>query len=513
MPEMLKPADVVVIGLGAAGGTAVWPLAEAGMKVVAIEAGPHVTVRDHPFDEIRNDIRDSWGRFKANLEVPTTRPNARVQATRPLGAVGPMMNAVGGTSIHWMTQSWRFLPWNFKLVSESKKRYGPSAIPKDSTSIDWPFDYNELEPYYDKHEYLAGVSGQHGNLKGSIDPRGNIFEGPRNRRYPNPPLRRTGFTDLTHAGAKALGWHPYPGPAGIRSQTYHGKSECSYCGFCGWTGCWTNAKVSTNVDYIPLAMKTKNLKIFDLAHALSIEVDDQGRASGVLFLKGKREYFQPAKVVVLAGYTYGNIRMLLTSTSKAFPKGLSNNHGQVGKHYIAHGLGSAGATGWFPGKRLNRYSGSLGQFTAFDDLDADNFDHTGLGFVVGVCAARPWRANPSALPTRRRRASPVGGRAGRRGWPRMPTPSPASARSSRCSPTRTTSSTSIQEWQIRWVDRFCGSPTISTTTSSASRTTSRRRWSSGSRRPVPPRSGPRRKVPDRSAHMPSAAHAWATIRT
>jgi gluconate 2-dehydrogenase alpha chain len=388
MPEMLKPVDVVVIGLGAGGGTAVWPLAEAGMKVVAIEAGPHVTVRDHPFDEIRNDIRDSWGRFKANLEVPTTRPNARVQATRPLGAVGPMMNAVGGTSIHWMTQSWRYLPWNFKLVSESKKRYGPNAIPKDSTSADWPFDYNELEPYYDKHEYLTGISGQHGNLKGSIDPRGNVFEGPRNRKYPNPPLRRTGFTDMTHAGAKALGWHPYPGPAGIRSQTYHGKSECSYCGFCGWTGCWTNAKVSTNVDYIPLATKTKNLKIFDLAHALSIEVDDQGRASGVLFLKDKREYFQPAKVVVLAGYTYGNVRMLLLSTSKAYPKGLSNNHGQVGKHYIAHGLGSAGATGWFPGKRLNRYSGSLGQFTAFDDLDADNFDHTGLGFIGGgMCSA------------------------------------------------------------------------------------------------------------------------------
>jgi len=388
MPEMLKPVDAVVIGLGAGGSTAVWPLTDAGMKVVAIEAGPHVTVRDHPFDEIRNDIRDSWGRFKANLEVPTTRPNARVQATRPLGAVGPMMNAVGGTSIHWMTQSWRYLPWNFKLVSESKKRYGPNAIPKDSTSIDWPFDYNELEPYYEKHEYLAGVSGQHGNLKGAIDPRGNVFEGARNRPYPNPPLRRTGFTDMTSAGAKALGWHPYPGPAGIRSRNYHGKPECSYCGFCGWTGCWTNAKVSTNVDYIPLATKTKNLKIYDLAHALSIEVDDQGRASGVLFLKDKREYFQPAKVVVLAGYTYGNSRMLLLSTSKAYPKGLSNNHGQVGKHYIAHGLGSAGATGWFPGQRLNRYSGSLGQFTAFDDLDADNFDHTGLGFVGGgMCSA------------------------------------------------------------------------------------------------------------------------------
>ena len=100
MPEMLSPVDVVVVGTGAAGGTAVWPLTNAGLKVVAIEAGPRATVKDYPFDEVRNDIRDSWGRFKANLEVPTTRPNASAAATRPLGAVGPMMNAVGGTSIH-----------------------------------------------------------------------------------------------------------------------------------------------------------------------------------------------------------------------------------------------------------------------------------------------------------------------------------------------------------------------------------------------------------------------------
>ena len=61
MPEMLSPVDVVVVGTGAAGGTAVWPLANAGMKVVAIEAGPRATVKDYPFDEVRNDIRDSWG--------------------------------------------------------------------------------------------------------------------------------------------------------------------------------------------------------------------------------------------------------------------------------------------------------------------------------------------------------------------------------------------------------------------------------------------------------------------
>jgi len=396
MPEMMQPADVVVVGLGAAGGTAVHPLTAAGMKVVAIEAGPRLKVSDYPFDEITAGLRNEYGRYKSNWEVPTTRPNSRVAATRPLGATGPMINAVGGTSIHWMTQSWRFLPWNFKIPSESRKRYGPNSIPKDSTSIDWPFDYNELEPYYDKHEYFAGVSGQAGNVQGTIDPRGNIYEGVRRRPYPLPALRSSGWTELTDKSARAMGWHPYPGPAGIRSKAYRGKAGCTYCGFCGSTGCYTNAKVQTNVDYIPVAEKTKNLKIVTLADVLRVEVDSDGKASGVLYLKGGREYFQPARVVLIAGYTYGNARLLLLSTSKAYPNGLSNNHGQVGKHYIAHGLGSAGATGWFPGKRLNRYSGTIGQFTAFDDLDADNFDHTGLGFVGGGMCSATMEAKPIA---------------------------------------------------------------------------------------------------------------------
>ena len=48
------------------------------------------------------------------------------------------------------------------------------------------------------------------------------------------------------------------------------------------------------------------------------------------------EYFQPAKVVLLASYAYENVRLLLLSKSKAFPNGLSNNHGQVGRHYLSH---------------------------------------------------------------------------------------------------------------------------------------------------------------------------------
>ena len=123
-----------------------------------------------------------------------------------------MMNAVGGTALHYWAQSWRLNPWDFKVVSETKRRYGASRIPKGSTVEDWPFGYDELEPYYDKVEYEIGVSGKAGNVKGKVDVAGNIYEGARQREYPMPPLRRTEFLDKMSAAAHSLSWHPFPGP-------------------------------------------------------------------------------------------------------------------------------------------------------------------------------------------------------------------------------------------------------------------------------------------------------------
>ena len=86
-----KKVDVVVIGLGAGGGTAVLPLAQAGLDVVGLEAGGRFSTRDYPADEIRNDIRNWLGRDKVNDEVPTQRRTA-AEASVPAIAPGRMMN-------------------------------------------------------------------------------------------------------------------------------------------------------------------------------------------------------------------------------------------------------------------------------------------------------------------------------------------------------------------------------------------------------------------------------------
>ena len=81
------------------------------------------------------------------------------------------------------------------------------------------------------------------------------------------------------------------------------------------------------------------MKVVTRAHVTSIDVDARGRVTGVTYVTDGEEFFQPAKVVLLASYTYENTRLLLLSKSKAFPNGLSNNHGQVGRHYFSHASG------------------------------------------------------------------------------------------------------------------------------------------------------------------------------
>ena len=381
MAVRLPRTDVAIIGLGAVGGVAVVPLAEAGLNVVGLEAGTWLSGRDFAPDELWNNYR-GWPQAvqKANREVPVHRRHA-LAPDSPRSGLHPMMNAVGGTTLHYWAQSWRLNPWDFKVVSETTRRYGDSRIPPGSTAEDWPFGLDELEPYYDLVEYAIGVSGQAGNIRGVVDDRGNIFEGPRVRAYPMPPLRGTGFTEMMTAGAHRLGWHPFPGPAAINSVRYQNRAACTYHGFCNRGGCHIDAKNSTAVSTIPQAQDTGNLTVVTEAHVKRIEVSRDGRVTGVEYLKNGQTYVQPADVVFLASYTYENVRLLLLSMSNAYPDGLSNNHGQVGKHYFSHATGG-GVTALFP-RNLNRWYGLPAQGVAIDDWADDNFDHSDLDFIGG----------------------------------------------------------------------------------------------------------------------------------
>jgi gluconate 2-dehydrogenase alpha chain len=381
MSERMRETEVVLIGIGAAGGIAAQVLTAAGIEVVALEAGPRLDPKPFLLDEVRNDVRSYMSRPKSTGELPSWRFDASEKAgASPYPLL--MVNAVGGTSVHYDCWSFRFQPWNFRGRSASIERYGAGSIPAGSTIADWPLSYEELAPAYDAVEYAIGIAGAACNIDGVRGDEGNWFEAPRSRGFPMPPQRMTGWNEMIAGAARRLGWHPYQSPVALNTQPYNGNGVCTYCGFCASGTCPQNAKSSTNLTTIPIAEATGLLRIETGARVTRIEVGVDGRVTGVTYIQDGTERFQPAKVVLLGAFVYENARLLLPSKSRAYPDGLSNNHGQVGKHYMLHM--TPHAYGLFPGRRLNRFNGAPGQVLSLDDWNADNFDHSGLGFIGGA---------------------------------------------------------------------------------------------------------------------------------
>jgi gluconate 2-dehydrogenase alpha chain len=394
-------ADIVIVGLGAAGAVAAHVLTQKGLSVVGLEAGPRVDATMMTFDEIRTEVVPWMSDAKAAHEVPTWRTDASAKAG-PAPYPMLMVNAVGGSAVHYEGASLRFHPWHFRHRSATLERYGAAAVPPTSTMSDWPIGYDDLEPYYERVEYAIGVSGQAGVLDGNGVSGGNPFEGSRRRGYPMPPLRPSGWMDLMDTAAARLEWHPFPVPAAINSRPHGGRPDCTYCGYCRGNGCYRNAKGSPDVTLIPAAEATGLLTVESDSRVTAIEVDRDGElATGVRYVKDGVEHFQPAAAVLLGGYVYENVRLLLVSACPAAPQGVANGHGQVGKHYMAHV--TPFAFGVFPGRTLNRWTGSGGQIVCVDDWNADTFDHSELGFIGGgvlmsMGEVRPIQAAKDLLP-------------------------------------------------------------------------------------------------------------------
>jgi gluconate 2-dehydrogenase alpha chain len=376
-----EKTDVVIVGVGAAGAIMAAELSKAGMKVIALERGPRHTTADFTsHDELRYFQRHDLRPDAKRLPV-TWRANENTRAT-PL----PVLNygdQVGGGTVHYGALSWRFHEDDFHVRSRMIERYGASAIPQDSSLVDWPLTYADLEPFYDRAEYDLGVSGKAGNLQGRKIEGGNIFEAPRVREYPLPALLADQSGVLFEAGARKLGYHPFSSPRAILSQPYKERPGCTYCGFCQAFGCHVGAKSSTLVNKLPEADATGNFKLLTGATCYRINSDNSGRATGISYYgpDGSENTIE-AELVILSPFIYDNTRLLLLSRTAKFPNGLANSSGQVGKHFMAHISPRVFVA--FDDRFVNIYMGPSAQKHSLDDFNADNFDHSGLGFIRGA---------------------------------------------------------------------------------------------------------------------------------
>jgi choline dehydrogenase-like flavoprotein len=311
--------DFVIVGSGAAGGVIARELARANLSVVVLEQGPRLNPSDFEHDELKywyaggitNETVHSPQTFRADAAQKTTQPLVRAPLTYARG--------VGGTTLHYTANYWRFREIDFR------ERSVLGAI-SGTGFADWPISYAELEPYYTKVDWEIGVSGLAG-----ADP----SDPPRTRGYPMPPLPVKSSGVLFERGARKLGLHPVPAPLAINSMFYNGRPGCVHCGFCHGFACEVMAKASTLTTVIPQAEATGNCEVRANSYVSRVEHDKRGRVTGVAYFDhDRREHFQRARAVVVAANGAETPRLLLNSATPAFPQGLANSSGMVGKHLM-----------------------------------------------------------------------------------------------------------------------------------------------------------------------------------
>jgi gluconate 2-dehydrogenase alpha chain len=394
MVTKLKEVDVVVVGLGWTGGILSKELAEAGLKVVALERGAmRTTADDYAVPGVRDELRYV---VRHDLMMNTARDTLTIrnnvsQEALPMRRLGSFLpgDVVGGSGVHWSGHTWRWTDMEFKVRSLYEERYGKSFIPADMTIQDWGITYAELEPYYDRFEYTAAVSGKAGNLRGQIQPGGNPFEAPRSRDYALPPLTTILASEMFSGAAKNAGYHPFPRPTANASRAYTNPDgakfgACQYCGFCQRFGCEANAKGSPHVAVIPFAMRNPNFELRTNSWVTKVLKDSDGKkVTGVTYtnLLNGEELEQPAGIVLLCAYAINNVHlMLLSGIGEAYNPNAQT--GVVGKNYCYQT--GAGATLFFEGRHFNPFMSAGGSNVTIDDYNTNlAFDRGPHGFVGG----------------------------------------------------------------------------------------------------------------------------------
>ncbi len=321
--------DVCVIGSGAGAGPVIYELSKAGYKVLVLEKGPWLKTEDFAKDEMvatRRSVYAPDNKDECHVLVKQNDEGKWMrQATRDSGKDYWNGSCVGGSSNFMSAYFHRLKPVDFNLLTE----FGPI---EGANVVDWPINYEELEPYYEKVERLVGVSGKVVNHK-YLEPRSTP-------QYPYPPLAENVFSSWLDKGADELGTEIFPTARGIISEAKEKRKSCFYSNYCGSYGCASDAKGSSRVALIEDALSTGNCTILPHSKVFHLTTNGAGKVVEAKYynLDGDVETAK-AKIFVIAAQAIETSRLLLMSKNDEFPDGLANNSGQVGKNIVFSGGG------------------------------------------------------------------------------------------------------------------------------------------------------------------------------
>jgi choline dehydrogenase-like flavoprotein len=326
--------DVVIIGSGAGGGTVTKVLADLGISVALLEAGPMLNpakdFKEHqwPYQVPHRGVGDGgagyfgkspWafgyftttnGNWQLEGEPYTVAPGSKFQWFRS--------RIVGGRTNHYGRISLRFADYDF------------TPYTRDGLGTDWPITYDDIAPYYDKAERFIGVTGSKEGIRSAPD---GVFQ-----QCPPPRVHEI----LVQRACKRLNIPCIPSRLAVLTQDTNGRPACHYCAQCG-RGCVTASNYSSSQVQVFPAMKTGRVTLITNAMARELISDTAGKVTAVSYLdKSTRTEKQlKCRAVVVACGACESARLLLNSKSNGHPNGLGNSSGMVGRNLtdsVGYGL-------------------------------------------------------------------------------------------------------------------------------------------------------------------------------
>jgi choline dehydrogenase-like flavoprotein len=328
-----KVYDAIVVGSGAGGGMAAQQLANAGLKVAVVEAGPFFDPKDpntqtqmkYPWESPRRgasttrafgDFDMSYGDWKVDGEPYTTKEGTKFMWWRS--------RMLGGRTNHWGRISLRFGPDDFQHKSI------------DGLGENWPITYDEVKPYYDKLDKMVGVFGSKEGRRN--DPDGYFLPAPKPRLHELYYIK----------GARKSNVDVIPSRLSILTKKINkDRGVCFYCSQCN-RSCSAYADFSSSSVFIIPALKGGQVDLFTDCMVRSVTTNDEGLATGVSYInkEDRMEYQLKGKTVLLGASACSSARILLNSKSKQHPNGLGNSSDTVGRYL--HDSTGAGRSAFVP---------------------------------------------------------------------------------------------------------------------------------------------------------------------
>lgn len=382
--------DAIVVGSGISGGWAAKELTEKGLKVLLLERGrdikhiegyvnatkeswefPHrglkptqemvndypVLKRDYPLNET---VLDYWVKDK---ESPYTE-------TKPFSWFRGYH--VGGRSLMWGRQSYRFNKWDFE------------ANLKDGIGTDWPIRYEDIAPWYSYAEKFAGIQGSKEGLE--VLPDGDFM----------PAMEMNCVEKDVAAKIKAHfkgSRHMFIGRSANLTEPHHDRTNCQYRNRC-WRGCPFGGYFSTQSATLPAAMKTGNLTLRPFSIVTKVLYDkDKKKATGVEVLDAtdQKTYEFKAKIIFLCASSFNSTWVLMNSATEIWPEGLGSSSGELGHNVMDHHFrcGASGKVEGFSDKYVFGRRPTGVYVPRFRNIYDDKRDYIrGFGYQGGASRGR-----------------------------------------------------------------------------------------------------------------------------